>query len=94
MVSFISRTYDLHDPVRTCEYEYDSSNPNDVKIAKTIEELINSQPTCENCIYSYRDGGYGSWSALACKIHGCLEWIHHEHFDLDGSKCPAYKRKE
>ena len=89
------RPDDYDDNARVSEYEYDTTNQNDMKIMSAIEELIDSsQPTCSNCIHCYRDGGFSSWSALTCKIHGCLEWIHHEHYDLDGSKCPDYKRKE
>ena len=74
---------------------FNFSSESDMAIIRKIEHLIfEEQPRCENCINFYREGYFCGYNACMCKVHGCLEVYPNPHYDMDGSKCEDYKRKD
>jgi hypothetical protein len=84
------RKKDTHREI-TLEFEY--NNENDVALMKKIEQLLNEQPRCNNCINFYHGATFCGYSACECKIYGILEIPSNPHYDGDGSKCKDYSRK-
>lgn len=74
--------------------EFDPENENDTAIMEKLYWLCEAQQKCTNCIHFYEEGCFGGYMACACKIHGILEVLGNPHYDMDGSKCTEYMRKE
>lgn len=73
---------------------FDCNNQSDRVIIDKIHHLIlEEQPRCENCVNFYREGYFCGYNACMCKVYGCLEVYPNPHYDMDGSKCGDYKRK-
>ena len=76
-------------------FAYDYNNSNDVELINKLCELcLTEQPRCENCKNFYREGCFGNYRACSCKIYGTLESLNNPHYDMDGSKCNDYSRRE
>lgn len=77
---------------RYITFEYDSKL--DEQIIENIEEVINSQKLCTNCVHSKEEGSLGGYMTLVCDVdNSCLEYCDHPHHDCDGSNCRHYERK-
>ena len=79
--------------MRVVEFAYDSENKDDVALINGMLELCSEQPRCDNCINFYREGCFGNYMACSCKIHGVLESLDNPHYDMDGSKCNDYIKR-
>ena len=70
--------------------EYDKTTDKD--IIKQIEDILDTQPRCNNCVNYQSDGYFCGYESHSCKIHGNIEWVNHPRHDGDGDKCNDYKR--
>ena len=70
--------------------KYDKTT--DKNIIKQIEDILDTQPLCHNCVNYQSDGYFCGYESHSCKLHGNIEWVDHPHHDGDGSKCSDYKR--
>lgn len=73
--------------------EFEFKNAKDKELIEKISKLCSEQDSCPNCVNYYRDGYFCGYQACCCKIHGVLDSFNNPHHDMDGSKCPDYKRR-
>lgn len=99
MVRIICDSYEFQmDEIRCKEpnhryitIEFDTTTDQD--IISQIENVLNQQPKCENCINYQSDGYFCGYKSHSCKLHGNIEFCSHPHHDGDGSKCKDYRRQ-
>ena len=77
---------------RRVTFEYELNNPSDRAILNQISEICSNQPQCYNCTNMEQMECIGLYFAMHCSIHGNIEAANHPRHDMDGSKCPDYKR--
>lgn len=94
MVNLSSKTGNSPNNIETISFTYNESNELDVAIINKMVELLDLQPRCLNCTSFYKEGALGGYTTWCCKRFGCLEYLGNPHFDMDGSKCEFYERKE
>ena len=94
MVYMISDCYNDKRNRREITLAYDSDNKDDNALMDKIHRLCMEQPRCQNCINFYYEGCLGGYKACWCKIHGNLEYVGNSNYNMDGSKCKDYIRKE
>ena len=94
MVRINSKTGNSPDNIETISFTYNESNELDVEIINKMLKLLDLQPRCLNCIFFYKEGALGGYMACCCKRFGCLEYLENPHYNMDGSECEFYKRKE
>lgn len=79
---------------RYVTFAYNTNNEQDMKYIQEINNILNRQNLCNNCVNYYMDGYFCGYSPASCKVYGCLEIPSNPHYDGDGSKCEYYKRLE
>lgn len=95
MIKMTIDTYvKAHESLRERTFRYDTNNDNDIQILRYIDQLLNTQKLCQNCVNYKEDGYFCGYNSHSCEIHGNIEAFNHPHHDGDGSKCDDYERKK
>lgn len=92
MVEVIEQTIDKKNSYGQLIIKYNPNNYTDLHVIKNIEDALNKQSRCGNCLYYKSDGYFCGYESHSCRLYGDIDALT-PYYEFDGNKCKDYLRK-
>lgn len=94
MVEITQQTIDKKNSYGKLTIEYNPNTHSDLEIINDIiENALNKQSRCDNCLYYKSDGCFGGYESHSCRLYGDVDALANPYHKFDGSKCKDFLRK-